>query len=131
MSVRASGHIHVYTLTRGGDGAWSIPSAPFEAEGVLAPLARGTFVLDAHTGAPCGADKAHLTVALESKASKDPSEEGVRCILLVIGARAVRCLADFGDDRIAKAEWGSKAGVAVGAQVVDRNGDFFYNISPA
>lgn len=123
VAVRASGNIHVYTLARGGDGTWSIPSAPFEAEGVLAPLAHGTFVLDAHTGAPCRADKAHLAVALEFKASKDTSEEGVRCLLLVVGARAVRCLADFGDDRIAKTEWGSKAGGAVGAQVVDRNGE--------
>jgi syntaxin-binding protein 5 len=123
VAVRASGNIHVYTLARGGDGTWSIPSAPFEAEGVIAPLAHGTFVLDAHTGAPCKADKAHLTVALEFKASKDSSEEGVQCLLLVVGARAVRCLADFGEDRIAKAEWGSKAGAAVGAQVVNRNGD--------
>jgi syntaxin-binding protein 5 len=126
VAVRASGNIHVYTLARGGDGTWSIPSAPFEAEGVLAPLAHGTFILDAHTGAPCKADKARLAVALEFKASKDTSEEGVRCLLLVVGARAVRCLADFGDDRIAKAEWGSKAGSAVGAQVVDRNGDLQY-----
>lgn len=123
VAVRASGIIHVYTLARGGDGTWSIPSAPSEAEGVIAPLARGTFVIDAHTGEPCRADKAHLTVALEFKASKDTSEEGVRCLLLVVGARAVRCLTDFGDDRIAKAEWGSKAGAAVGAQVVSRNGD--------
>ena len=91
---------------------------------MIAPLAHGTFVLDAHTGEPCRADKAHLTAALEYKASKDTSEEGVRCLLLVVGARAVRCLADFGDDRIAKAEWGSKAGAAVGAQVVSRNGEF-------
>ncbi|KAH9081593.1 lethal giant larvae like, C-terminal-domain-containing protein [Lactarius deliciosus] len=124
VAVRASGHIHVYTLAREGDGTWSIPSAPSEAEGVLAPLAHGTFVLDAHTGAPCKADKAHLAVALEFKASKDTSDEGVRCLLLVVGARAVRCLADFGDDRIAKTEWGSKAGSAVGAQVVDRNGSY-------
>ncbi|KAH9044417.1 lethal giant larvae like, C-terminal-domain-containing protein [Lactarius pseudohatsudake] len=124
VAVRASGHIHIYTLAREGDGTWSIPSAPSEAEGVLAPLAHGTFVLDAHTGAPCRADKAHLAVALEFKASKDTSEEGVRCLLLVVGARAVRCLADFGDDRIAKTEWGSKAGSAVGAQVVDRNGSY-------
>ncbi|KAH9178656.1 lethal giant larvae like, C-terminal-domain-containing protein [Lactarius sanguifluus] len=124
VAVRASGHIHVYTLAREGDGTWLIPSAPSEAEGVLAPLAHGTFVLDAHTGAPCRADKAHLAVALEFKASKDTSEEGVRCLLLVVGARAVRCLADFGDDRIAKTEWGSKAGSAVGAQVVDRNGSY-------
>ena len=98
---------------------------------MLAPLAHGTFVLDAHTGVPCGANKAHLTVALEFKTSKDASEEGVRCLLLVVGARAVRCLADFGDDRVAKAEWGSKAGSAVGTQVINRNGDLFYNISPA
>ena len=123
VAVRASGNIHVYTLARGGDGAWSIPLAPSEAEGVLAPLAHGTFVLDAQTGAPCRADKAHLAVALEFKAPKGASEEGVRCLLLVVGARAVRCLADFGDDRIARAEWGSKAGGAVDAQVVNRNGD--------
>ncbi|KAF8274032.1 lethal giant larvae like, C-terminal-domain-containing protein [Lactarius quietus] len=124
VAAHASGNIHVYTLARGGDGTWSIPSAPFEAEGVLAPLAHGTFVLDSHTGAPCRADKAHLAVALEFKAPKDTSEEGVRCLLLVVGVRAARCLADFGDDRIAKAEWGSKAGGAVGAQVVNRNGSF-------
>ncbi|KAI0308267.1 lethal giant larvae like, C-terminal-domain-containing protein [Multifurca ochricompacta] len=125
VAIRASGLIQIYTLVRGSGGVWSIPPAPsFEAEGIPAPLAGGTFILDAYTGAPCKADKAHLTVALESKIPADSSEEGVRCLLLVVGAKGARCLADFGDDRVARVEWGMKAGNVVRAQVVERNGSY-------
>ena len=122
VSVRASGLVQVYTLTRDDNGVWSIPSAPSEAEGVPAPLNGGTFVLDAHTGAPCKADKAHLTVALEFKGSPRAPEESVRCLLLVTGAKGARCLADLGEERVARVEWGHKAGNVVRAQVVERNG---------
>ena len=122
IAVHASGLIRIYTLARGDNGVWSIPSAPSEAESVLAPLSTGTFVLDAHTGASCKADKAHLSVALESKPSPNPPEESVRCLLLIVGARSARCLADLGEERVAKVEWGNKAGNVVRAQVVERNG---------
>lgn len=92
-------------------------------------MSSGTFVLDAHTGAPCKADKAHLTVALEFKASPNAPEEGVRCLLLIVGAKGARCLADLGNERVARVEWGNKVGNVVRAQVVERNGitssDFF------
>jgi hypothetical protein len=90
---------------------------------VASPLHGGTFVLDAHTGAPCKADKAHFTVALEVKASPDTTEEKIRCLLLVAGAKGARCLADFGDERIARVDWGHKAGTVLRAQVVERNGN--------
>src|SRR5580658_8823700 len=64
VAARASGLVQIYTLARDDNGTWSIPSAPSEVEGVPTPLNSGMFVLDAHTGAPCKADKAHLTVAL-------------------------------------------------------------------
>ncbi|KAI0003744.1 lethal giant larvae like, C-terminal-domain-containing protein [Russula compacta] len=124
VSVRASGLVQVYTLTRGENGVWSIPSAPSEAEGVPAPLNGGTFLLDAHTGAPCKADKAHLTVALEFRGSPRAPEESVRCLLLVTGAKGARCLADLGEERVARVEWGHKAGNVVRAQVVERNGSY-------
>jgi hypothetical protein len=120
--TRASGLTQVYTVVRGDKGIWSILSAPSEAEGVPTPLNPGIFVLDAHTGAPCKADKAHLTVALEPKASSKASEEAIRCLLLIVGAKGARCLADLGEERVAKVEWGQKAGHVVRAQVVERNG---------
>lgn len=87
------------------------------------PLHGGTFVLDALTGAPCKADKAHLTVALEFKASPETTEERIRCLLLVTGAKGARCLADFGDERVARVDWGQKAGGVVRAHVLERSGN--------
>ena len=120
--ARASGLVQIYTLARGDKGIWSIPSPPSEAEGVPTPLNAGIFVLDAHTGALCKADKAHLAVALESKVSSNTPEETIRCLLLIVGAKGARCLADFGDERVARVEWGQKAANVVRAQVVERNG---------
>jgi syntaxin-binding protein 5 len=122
VAARASGLIHIYTLARGDNGTWSIPSAPSEIEGVPTPLTSGTFVLDAHTGAPCKADKAHLAAALEFKASSNAPEESVRCLLLIVGAKGARCLADLSNERVARVEWGHKVGNVVHAQVIERNG---------
>lgn len=130
VAARTSGHIQIYTLVRGDGGIWSIPSAPAETEGVPTPLNAGTFVLDAHTGAPCKADKAHLTVALESKASSHASEESIRYLLLIVGAKGARCLADLGDERVSRVEWGQKAGNVVRAQVVERNGSGMPSFDP-
>ncbi|KAI0257073.1 hypothetical protein BJV78DRAFT_1277663 [Lactifluus subvellereus] len=124
VAVHASGVIHIYTLVRGPDGTWTIPSPPSEAEGVAAPLHGGTFILDAHTGAQCKADKARLMVALEFKASPETTEERIRCLLLVTGAKGARCLADFGDERVARVDWGHKAGGVVRAHVLERNGSY-------
>lgn len=122
VAARASGLVQIYTLVRGGNGVWSISSSPSEVEGVPQPLNSGTFVLDAHTGAPCKADKAHLSVALEYKPSPNTQEERVRCLLLIVGAKCARCLADLANERVAKVEWGNKTGNVVRAQVVERNG---------
>jgi hypothetical protein len=62
-------------------------------------------------------------VALEFKATPDTTEEKIRCLLLVAGAKGARCLADFGDERVARVDWGHKAGTALRAQVVERNGN--------
>jgi syntaxin-binding protein 5 len=122
VAARASGLVQIYTLSRDDKGIWSIPSAPSEVEGVPAPLNFGMFVLDAHTGALCKADKAHLTAALDFKPSAKAPEEGVRCLLLIVGAKGARCLADFWNERVARVEWDHKVGSVVRAQVVERNG---------
>jgi len=114
--------VQIYTLTRDDKGTWSIPSAPSEVEGVPAPLNSGMFVLDAHTGAPCKADKAHLTAALDFKLSPTAPEESVRCLLLIVGTKGARCFADFWNERGARVEWDHKVGNVVRAQVVERNG---------
>ncbi|KAI9462922.1 lethal giant larvae like, C-terminal-domain-containing protein [Russula earlei] len=124
IAVHALGLVQIYTLARGDNGMWSIPSAPFEVESLPATLNAGTFVLDAHTGAPCKANKANLTVALEFKASPTAPEESIRYLLLIVGARGARCFADLGDERVARVEWGNKMGNAVRAQVVERNGSY-------
>ena len=95
------------------------------------PLNSGTFVLDAHTGATCKADKAHLTAVLESKASSRASEETIRCLILVVGAKGARCLADLSDERVARVEWAHKAGNVVRAQVVERNGSGISSFDPS
>ena len=79
-------------------------------------------MLDAHTGAPCKADKVHLSAALEFKPSPNAHEESVQCLLLIVGVKGARCLADLGNERVARVEWGSKTGNVVRAQVVERNG---------
>jgi syntaxin-binding protein 5 len=122
VAARASGLVQIYTLSRDDKGTWSILSAPSEVEGVPAPLNSGMFVLDAHTGAPCKADKAHLTAALDFKPSPKAPEESVRCLLLIVGAKGARCLADFWNERVARVEWDHKVGNVVRAQVVERNG---------
>ncbi|KAF8506641.1 lethal giant larvae like, C-terminal-domain-containing protein [Russula emetica] len=124
VAARASGLVQIYTLARDDKGIWTIPSAPSEVEGVPAPLNSGMFVLDAHTGAPCKADKAHLTVALDFKPSPKAAEESVRCLLLIVGAKGARCLADFSNERVARVEWDHKVGNVVRAQVVERNGSY-------
>jgi syntaxin-binding protein 5 len=86
---------------------------------VVSPFHVGTFVFDAYTGAPCRAEKAHLTVALEFNPSPDTIEENIRCLLLVASAKAH----DFGEERVAKVDWGHKAGTISRAQVVERNSD--------
>ena len=121
VAARASGQVQIYILARDDKGIWSIPSAPSEVEGVPAPLNSGMFVLDVNTGEPCKADKSHLTVALDFKPSPKAPEEGARCLLLIIGAKGARCLADFGNERVARVEW-DKIGNVVRAQVVERNG---------
>jgi len=84
-------------------------------------------VLDAFTGAPCKANKTQLSVALEYKASTKTSEESVRCLLLIVGAKGARCLADFYNERVARVEWGHKVGNVVRAQVVERNGILLFD----
>lgn len=79
-------------------------------------------MLDAHTGAPCKADKAHLNAVLDFKPSPKAIEESVRCLLLVVGAKGARCIADFWNERVARVEWDHKVGKVVRAQVVERNG---------
>jgi hypothetical protein len=122
VAARASGLVQIYTLARDDKGTWSIASTPSEVEGVPAPLNSGMFVLDAHTGAPCKADKAHLTVAVDFKPSPKAPEESVQCLLLIVGAKGARCIADFWNERVARVEWDHKVGNVVRAQVVERNG---------
>ena len=122
VAARASGLVQIYTLARDDKGIWSIPSAPSEVEGVPTLLNSGMFVLDASTGEPCKADKAHLTAMLDFKPSPKAPEDGVRCLLLTVGAKGARCLADFGSERVARVEWDHKVGNVIRAQVVERNG---------
>ncbi|KAI0046614.1 hypothetical protein FA95DRAFT_1582978 [Auriscalpium vulgare] len=126
VAVRASGQTQIYTLTRDVHGAWSIASPPREAETTQAALPGGTFVLDARTGAPCKADKNRLAVALaaENASPGAGEDDGPRCLLVVAGYRGVRCCTDLGEARVSRAEWGSKAGNVILAQVVEKNGSY-------
>ena len=102
-----------------------------ETETLANTLPTGIFVLDAHTGTSCRADRNRLAISLDRQSGNmvmgadkkhDEGEEGPRCFLIVAGEKGVRCFADLGEERAARAEWGSKVGSVNAVQIVERNG---------
>ncbi|THH21204.1 hypothetical protein EW146_g293 [Bondarzewia mesenterica] len=136
LAIQASGLTKAYTIIRSQSGTWAVSTTQVpETETVANPLPGGTFVLDGRTGAPCKADRNRLAIALDRQAGnmvigssrKDSEEEsGPQCFLIVASAKGVRCFADLGDGRLARAEYGSKAGAANAVQVVERNGSYAF-----
>ncbi|KAI0059493.1 hypothetical protein BV25DRAFT_1918512 [Artomyces pyxidatus] len=126
LACHVSGLTRIYTLMRDSHGMWSVRDAPQEVETTAAPLSAGTFVLDAQTGAPCKADKNRLAVALASSQSpaKEDSDSAAKCLLIVAGAKGVRCFDDLGDGKVSRSEWGSKAGQITTVQVIEKNGSY-------
>ncbi|KAI0319430.1 lethal giant larvae like, C-terminal-domain-containing protein [Amylostereum chailletii] len=124
IAIHLSAATHTYTLERAPSGEWTIAAAPSETETIV-PLEGCTFVLDARTGAQCKADKNRLSIVLDQHRSPDldgRGEDDPRCFLIVAGSKGARCYGELnGDSRISKAEWGSKAGVVLSAQIIDKN----------
>ncbi|KZV70969.1 hypothetical protein PENSPDRAFT_578479 [Peniophora sp. CONT] len=127
VAIRASGRATVFTAARTGDGVWAIPPTSTSSE-MIPPLQNATFVLDARLGSQLKADKNRLAFALDRErveAEVKRGDDGHKCLLVVVGSKGARCYGDLdGDKRVGKAEWSSKAGMALAAQVVERSASF-------
>ena len=97
---------------------------------MIPPLKNAAFVLDTRLGSQLKADKNRLSLALDPERveleANRGDNDGPRCLLVVVGSKGVRCYGDLdGDKRVGKAEWSSKSGLAVTAQIVERSGKIF------
>ena len=82
------------------------------------PLLAGTFVIDRKTGNKQCADRSRLGACLQLTGTAE-----MRGILIVSGAKAVKCFADITGERLGKAEWDSKAGKVQSVNVIERLGE--------
>lgn len=94
---------------------------------MIPPLQNAAFVLDMRLGAQLKADKNRFALALDRERveieAKRGDNDAHRSLLVVVGSKGARCYGDLdGDKRVGKAEWSSKLGVALTAQVVERSG---------
>ncbi|KAI0033991.1 lethal giant larvae like, C-terminal-domain-containing protein [Vararia minispora EC-137] len=130
LAIRGSGDTSMYTLVRPQSREWTVSPDPARSE-TIPPLplsSGGAFVLDGRLGAQLKADKNRFAVALDKEHAdsqprrKDSNGAQLKSVLVVVGAKSARCYADLnGDKRIGKADWGGKSGLAVYAQLVERN----------
>ena len=114
---RRSGSLEVVTLTPTGYPAvWSVDKEPTLSDGVSDPLDNGTFVLDSKTGNRRNATGAMLATSFNSQTAESP----VLCV--TVGEKGARVYVNISGERIAKVDWGIRAGNAISAQIVGRMG---------
>jgi hypothetical protein len=89
---------------------------------VQEPLPGGTFVLDSKTGIRRKADSSRLALSLQTPSGLEPPG-----ILIVAGAKGIKCIADLTGEKLGKAEWSGKSGTAQSAQVVEKMGALGFN----
>ncbi|KAJ2931894.1 hypothetical protein H1R20_g5200, partial [Candolleomyces eurysporus] len=112
---RNSGTQEVITLVPSGSPAvWGVSGEPVATHGVSEPLNEGVFVIDSKTGTRIGATGSLLASSYRSESPNSPS------ILITVGAKGAKTYTNISGDRIAKADWGVRAGNAIAAQVVQR-----------
>lgn len=117
MANRHSGVVEIYNLGHSGNpAAWSIIGEPISSKGVADPLPNGAFVLDGRSGFQQRADKQQLAALYR------PTESNARQVLVTVGMKGARCMAEINGDRIGKVDWGHKLSFAYGAQIVEKLG---------
>ncbi|KAI0673986.1 lethal giant larvae like, C-terminal-domain-containing protein [Trametes maxima] len=112
-----SGATSVFSLAHNAPSAWSVSQPPITAEVPARPIPGGCFVLDAKTGAKCGADRRGLTAVLQPD---DGSDAVKKYVFVAAGAKGVRCALNVNGERIAKVDWGSKVGTVQHVEVIER-----------
>jgi syntaxin-binding protein 5 len=121
-----SGAARVYTFDKAPQsGAWSAALSG-DADGIAGAFADpdSSVVLDAKTGYRCRADTHGLTTALDPDllAAAGTRKTEKHYIWVLAGAKGARVNMDVNGERIAKADWPSKAGTVTQAKVVERTG---------
>lgn len=104
------------TVIRDANSLWKIDPDVKKTETVAHPLPGGTFLVDPKSGVPLGATKEQLVQSLS------PSPPDMHRILVTAGTKSARCFVDVTGTRIAKTEWGNKAGNVHSAQIVEKMG---------
>jgi syntaxin-binding protein 5 len=118
IATRKSGLAAVYTLTReSSSGKFSASAHSNLLEGVADPLPVGSFVLDAKTGARCVADRARFASAL----GDNSSGKGLDVFWISVGSKGMKSVFNVDGERLARADWSSKAGHVETVQIVQRH----------
>ena len=123
IATATSGHATIVTLEHDGSNTWAVSKTLVIAEGSPRPLARGSFVLDAKSGARCPADRRGLATVLEGESESADSER--KYVWISAGAKGVRTVLNINGERIAKVDWGGKTGTVEHVEVVGRLGEHF------
>ncbi|KAH9858315.1 lethal giant larvae like, C-terminal-domain-containing protein [Lenzites betulinus] len=110
-----SGATSIYTLAQREPSTWSVTQPALVIDAPARPIPGGCFVLDAKTGAPCRGDRKGLAAVLQADGAADA---GRKVIFVAAGAKGVRCTLNIDGERIAKVDWGSKAGAVQHVEVV-------------
>ncbi|KAI0778696.1 lethal giant larvae like, C-terminal-domain-containing protein [Trametes elegans] len=113
----ASGATSVFTLVHSAPSAWSVAQPPLVLDGPARPIPGALFVLDAKTGARCGATRSGLAAVLQADSAPD---DGKRYVWVAAGGKGVRSVLNVNGERVAKVEWGSKVGTVQHVEVVER-----------
>lgn len=111
-----SGQAEVYTLRPSGNPiSWGVAGEPVAFKTPPDPIANGTFILDAKTGALLKADRMRLAATFSTGTNPRQSP----CLLVTVGAKGARSNIAITGERIGKAEWSHKVGNILTAQVVE------------
>ena len=124
IATAASGQTSIYTLEHKAPSTWTVAQPPATVEGSARPVSGGSIVLDAKSGARRPANRAGLASVLQ-KDELLGADPALKSIWVSVGAKSVRTLLNVNGERIAKAEWGSKAGTVEHVEVVRRLGEPF------
>jgi syntaxin-binding protein 5 len=117
LASRASGTLDIYTLgISGSSRTWSVVGES-STKGVADPVKGGMFILEDKTGKHRGSQRNLFAQAL--RCNEEPSTPS---IFVTVGTAGARSYSNIDGERLGKAEWGSKQGAAISAQVVERLG---------
>ncbi|KAJ6483896.1 WD40 containing snare-dependent exocytosis protein [Mycena vulgaris] len=110
----SSGVTEVLTVIR-DTSSWRVDAEVKKVETVANPISGGTFILDSK-GLPIRATKEQLAQSFH------PTPPETHCILVTAGLKGARSFGDITGARIAKTDWGNKAGTVRSVQIVEKMG---------